>query len=210
MAWHLKPAKYALYENNVLEAVIAQLRFHPILKVDSKVPDFQEAVRSEFPSFASTTLRNVSVGDVGVEVADEAQFQFTKIDEPTTISLSSSALTLETKKHTTRKDFQAKMELALDALIKTYSPIAPVRLGLRYVDTIRKDLIGKDLGREIEWKDLISPEFLRLPGGLADLQDTRFMQQIESPLEPGLLTLRYGIISDTPSNELVYRLENQP
>ena len=142
MAWHLKPAKYALYENNVLEAVIAQLRFHPILKVDSKVPDFQEAVRSEFPSFASTTLRNVSVGDVGVEVADEAQFQFTKIDEPTTISLSSSALTLETKKHTTRKDFQAKMELALDALIKTYSPIAPVRLGLRYVDTIREPAVN--------------------------------------------------------------------
>ena len=34
------------------------------------------------------------------------------------------------------------------------------------------------------------------------------MQQIESPLEPGLLTLRYGIISDTPSNELVYRLDS--
>jgi uncharacterized protein (TIGR04255 family) len=100
------------------------------------------------------------------------------------------------------------MELALDALIKIYSPIAPVRLGLRYVDTIRKDVVAAGLKREIEWKDLISPEFLRLPGELADLQETRFMQLIESPLESGLLTLRYGIIAEAPSNQLVYRLDS--
>ena len=41
-----------IYKKNPLDRVICQLRFPPILKIDTELPDkFQESIRNDFPEF---------------------------------------------------------------------------------------------------------------------------------------------------------------
>jgi len=206
MTWKLPQQEYQPFRRNVLDAVIGQLRFHPILKIRELVPDYQDKIRHSFPAYKEATVRNVTVGPGGMEVSEEQQFVFASAAERTTITLSRSALTLETRKHSNRQDFQQEMSSALQALVTIADPVAGTRLGLRYINTIRPTKISADLGREVDWGELIKPEFLRMTGDLTDLKDTLFMHETRSKAAEGYMTVRCGLI---PTNEgsAVYRLD---
>ena len=50
------PAQRVLYNKSPLEQVICQLRFPPILRIDSDLPaDFQDRIRNQFPNFGEAS-----------------------------------------------------------------------------------------------------------------------------------------------------------
>ena len=51
MSWRLPEHDLHTYPRNPLVAVVAQLRFDPILKIADRVADFQDRVRARFPKF---------------------------------------------------------------------------------------------------------------------------------------------------------------
>jgi uncharacterized protein (TIGR04255 family) len=44
-----------IYKRNPLKKVICQLRFPPILRIETSPADFQDRVRNEFPEFVQTS-----------------------------------------------------------------------------------------------------------------------------------------------------------
>ena len=207
MTWHLTSTPYRQFRRNPLEAVVAQLRFHPILKIEARVADFQDRVRARFPAFLSASVQTVQFSTTEITVAEEPQFQFRKLTEPTALVLTRESLAVETKRHESRETLRGDVELAVGALLEAYQPVAPVRFGLRYINAIQRKRIGDDLGRSIPWAALVAERFLQVPTGLADLEDTAFSCEVKSLLMDGGLTVRYGLLPAPDSTELHFRLD---
>jgi uncharacterized protein (TIGR04255 family) len=197
MTWKLPTIKHDRYERNPLVAVVVQLRFHPILKIADHVADFQERVRARFPVFLEGTSELVSFKPPDqVNVRKEKQFSFRKDDGSTSILLGLAALSLENRRHLGHRPFLEEVKLAVDALVEVYQPINPLRLGMRYINIIDRERISEDLGREVDWGELVAEDFLRMPADLNDLRDTQFSSEISSRVDGGALTLRFGMLSD--------------
>jgi uncharacterized protein (TIGR04255 family) len=197
MTWTLPSQPHRVFERNPLVAVIVELRFFPILKVPAKIADFQDGVRATFPAFQEAKSQMINLGPSPVEVRSEHLFTFTKADQSATLSLSTSSLSLESRRHERREQLFADVGVGMAALSTAFGPIATNRLGLRYVDIVDDERIASDLGRATSWDRLISPQFGAVPANLADLQGTQFACEIASPTaNGGGQTVRYGLIKD--------------
>jgi uncharacterized protein (TIGR04255 family) len=197
MTWTLPSQPHRVFERNPLVAVIVELRFFPILKVPTKVADYQDQVRTTYPAFQQAHRQMVNLGPAPVEIRSEEFFTFTKADESATLTLSTSSLSLESRRHEHRQQLLADVKVGLDALATVFGPIATTRLGLRYVDVVDQEQIAKDLGRPTSWAKLISGPFVSVPAGMADLEGTLFACEIASPVSSGGgQTVRYGLIKD--------------
>jgi uncharacterized protein (TIGR04255 family) len=197
MSWTVPPQPHKVFQRNPLVAVIVEVRFFPILKLADKIADVQDQVRSTFPAFHDVTRQLINLQPAGpIEVRNERLFNFVKPDESSTLSLSTSTLAVESRRHERREHFISDAKVGIDALIKVCGPVVPTRLGLRYVDVIDKDAIEKDLGRPTTWPQLISQRFLAVPTGLADLDGTLFACEVGSSMPNGGQTVRYGLVQD--------------
>ena len=198
MAWQIEPQEYRVFQRNPLVAVIVDLRFHPILKVADRVADFQDSVRAAFPVFQEATNQVVSLQPFGpVAVKQEKLFQFWKVDGTATLTLTTSSLTLESRRHADRGTLFKEADAGIAALLGLYSSLTTTRLGLRYVNQIDQTQVQTDLGRPTTWQRLVSERFLAVPTGLADLDDpTLFACEVSSSLDRGALVARYGLLRD--------------
>lgn len=194
MTWILDRPEPRKFERNPLEAVICELRFHPILRVDERISDFQEEVRATFPVYEAGEGREVALEPGGnVNVRSLSQHQFKTEDGASLIVLKHKALAIECRQHSDHKTFMELVRVALSAFERTVGSATPTRLGLRYINAISKKAIENNAGRALTWNDIVQPEFIGLPNGLVDLENTHFMNQINSPIDNGGMTVRYGI-----------------
>lgn len=197
MTWTLPSQAHRVFERNPLVAVIVELRFHPILRIPSKIADYQEQVRATFPAFETSSRQMVNLGPGPVEVRVENFFTFAKANAASVLTLSTSSLSLESRHHERREQLLEDVKIGVDALLNVFGSVSPTRLGLRYVDVIDRELIAKDLGRPTSWERLVSGRFASVPGGVADLEGTLFACEVTSPaIDGGAQTARYGLIKD--------------
>ena len=202
VTWKLDQRSHREFKRNPLSVVVMQIRFHPILKVAAKIDDFQELVRQQFPAFNQRMIRRVAVSkEEAIEVHDEKGFIFSSSDGSETVTLDVASLAVETKEYTNHTDFLAKAKIAVDAFQSVYGPVSTTRLGLRYVNIVKKEQIEKGLGRNLQWSDFVKDSFLQVPSQL-DLENTRFACEHSSSLaQGGTLTLRHGIMSNPSDGE---------
>lgn len=207
MTWQLQRPEYAVFERNPLVAVIAQLRFHPILKIADRLPEFQDRLRSRFPLFSEVASQVIDFKPPNnVQMREERSSQFRKKDDSgASITLHTQALTFEVRNHIKRDDMLADFQLAVEALVELFRPVTATRLGLRYVNLLDRAKIGRDLGRAVDWNDLVSAEFLRLPS-VTDLHDTAFATEITSSADSGAMTVRFGHVRD-PDGQFRFRFD---
>ncbi|TVQ88956.1 MAG: TIGR04255 family protein [Deltaproteobacteria bacterium] len=207
MAWTLPDYEYVKYRRNPLAAVIAQLRFHPILKIEKDQAGFQDRVRQQFPRFGVGEIQDVRVDFQGAQVTQRREYRFDTLDQKMTVTLSATSLSLISRAHESRAVFGAAMKLAMDSLASEYGQVVGTRLGLRYINHVSRQQIADDLDRELSWSDLIHADFLRLPRDLSDLEGTRYVMEARSTMNRGELTLRYGLIQEQPSGQVMFRLD---
>ncbi|MGA9350360.1 MAG: TIGR04255 family protein [Anaerolineae bacterium] len=186
-------ATRVLYKKNPLDQVICQLRFPPILRIDAEIPaEFQERIRRHFPQFSETFDLRLPVpqdlsGQIPPEIVQQIaqssgrkNYQFSSEDEHWQINLTRTFVALTTKKYERWEEFKEKLEIPLSALIDVYSPDYFSRVGLRYVDVIRRsalDLTGSS------WEQLLQPYILGILGS-PDVSD--FVRNFETRYEIGL------------------------
>ena len=196
MTWLLTRAPARTFRRNSLALVIVQLRFHPILKVAERIADFQDKVRPRFPGFDAVETQDIEITPNGLgEVRKETAYRFHAVSEPTKVALGTSAVSIEYGAHQSREALLGDLATVLSALDAVYTPIVPKRLGIRYVNLISKHRITSALGKPVNWRDLLTPNFAQVPGGVAELDDvTTFLVEITSPCARGRMTVRYGVV----------------
>jgi uncharacterized protein (TIGR04255 family) len=176
-----------IYAHNPLDQVVCQLRFPPILKIDVGLPaEFQERVRSEFPSFSEQSEWSMPIpADPNnpippeilrqmVQVAGNRNFQFVSADAGWKLNLTHSFLALTADNYRRWERFREFLDLAISAFAEVYQPASFSRIGLRYINTIRRTTLGLT---DIPWSSLLRPELL---GSLAAAGLVPHVQHFES------------------------------
>jgi uncharacterized protein (TIGR04255 family) len=203
-----------IYEVNPLEEVICQLKFPPILKIDSEPPAaFQDEIRAAYPLLQE--VAGVLV-DVPPEIAKMLpgltggkSYSFESADGTWKVALSKDFLALSTKTYTRWEDFRSRLEVVLDAVERHFRPAFFVRVGLRYRDVIRPSLLGIE---SVQWKDLLQPWIL---GALSEdalaphIQHTVGDVLISLDGANGQVRIRHGLVKrPVAGGEVVYSIDS--
>ena len=183
-------SKSTIYKKTVLNQVICQLKFPPILRIDAELPvDFQEHVNKGFPNYTEKTNLSLewslrvkepipSQSDTWVPRTDSMKnHEFSTEDGQWKINLARSFLAFSTDSYSVWEDFKKRLEIPLKALIHVYSLSHFSRIGLRYKNVIQRSALGLD---GVDWSELLKPQML---GILADSETSRFVRDLQSVCE---------------------------
>ncbi len=146
-----------VYGKNPLAEVICQLRFPEILTIGANLPvDFQEAIRAEFPQFA--TLKEPVAPKPGVPAGQTiTNYQFVSADGVWRVNLTSRFISLSCNRYTCWEDFAARLDKPLAAFIRIYQPAYFERIGLRYLNFISRKALALE---GLPYRELIAPGYL--------------------------------------------------
>ena len=211
--------KRVIYENNPLDKVICQLRFPPILKIDTKVPDeFQERIRDCFPEFSEKAEIKLPIfksaqKDTPAEVLQSItpmgnkNYEFSSEDKVWTINLTRTFIALSTKEYKRREDFRTHLDAPLQAFIEIYKPSAFSRVGLRYIDIIRRSELNLN---DMPWSELLKPHALWLLGSSDVNNNIRSFQaqcEIELEDETSIARVMTGLVDGQESDEECFMID---
>jgi uncharacterized protein (TIGR04255 family) len=207
-----------VYRQNPLAEVVADLRFSPILRIESEPPaQFQEAIRDRYPQYRRVAAASQLPKDVpapvrslieGVGAAAGPVYHYFGTqdqDERTRIPVTYVTLSRESLQFTTRayrrwEEFRAGFDHVRAAFEQVYRPGSYTRIRLRYVDVIRRSRLGLE---NVSWAELLNPSI----GG--ELAAPEFGENIDSASrqlhcklegEDSFLTLKTGIAPTQPNN----------
>lgn len=159
-------SRRVIYERNPLEEVVCQLKFPPILRIDSEPPAaFQETLRDAYPLLTESAATPLEIPPaIAKMIAAELPgftgnrvYQFASRDDTWKVSLTRDFLAVSTREYKRWEGFRGRMAEALGALITQYKPAFFSRIGLRYRDVVRPTLLGL---ATINWSDLLEPHIL--------------------------------------------------
>jgi uncharacterized protein (TIGR04255 family) len=207
-----------IYSRNPLAEVTAQLRFPPILRIEAESPaQFQDAIRDHYPLYRQvrtgsqlpanipSSVRNLIEG-MGA-AAGPIQHLFETQDRKSVVTLSRESVSLKTTSYTRWETFRGQLESLRSALEKIYRPVAYQRLGLRYVDIIRRSILGLE---NAAWADLLNPSIggeLTAPefGESIDRASSELHCQLDG--DNCFLTLRTSIALAEPAKEKCFVID---
>ena len=205
----LPTAEHEQLENPPLRAMLGQVQFPPMLRLQkgvSEVADFQEAIRDVFPEFATEQQVQVAVSGAGeANATTNSAYRFTDGARTWSVLLTPTALTLEAVaggKYSSYAEFAVLFERIWTAAAEHLRPTQVTQQGLRYVDHLVGDRTP------LEWAAWINPVLL---GGLTSPVLAADLDQAVSAmvyrLDDGQVVFRHGIVRAGPENSQGYLLD---
>lgn len=206
-----------IYKQNPLVEVICQLKFPPLLRIESEPPSaFQERIRKDYPllqeSSADQPLLPPAIAKaIGQAVPGFFQgrtYTFLSEDERWKVALTREFLALSTAHYSRWEEFRSKLRVALDALVSTYEPSFLVRVGLRYRDMIRRSMGGLE---NLEWSRLLQPHVL------GELSQPRLSKAVQHSAHDVLISLDnnigqvrvlHGLMKEPGQSEFSYSIDS--
>ena len=207
-----------LYAKNPLDEVVCQLRFPPILRIDSEVPAaFQEQIRAFFPLFKEKTQPEIELelpkdqaSLLGSKLASgkrQVAYEFTSEDGKWLVALNRDFLALKCHSYSRWEEFKERFELPVQTFVKEYRPAYYSRVGLRYVDGIRCKSLGLD---NVPWAELLKPHItgeLCMPEVAAAVDNTSRDISIRLNGNEGVVRIRHGLGTSKSTGEICYVID---
>ena len=196
-----------IYRKNVIDRVICQFRFPPILRIDTETPSrFQECNREKFPEFreeeGSTILAPAGMPQElhakmiqQILPSETKNYEFSSEDGLWKVNLARTFLALTTTQYIRRSDFQNRLSVPLKALIYIYQPAYFSRIGLRYIDIIRRSQLNLV---DVKWKELLKPHILGLLSESAienEIQTAEYKYEVRLPDLNSIVRIVAGLVS---------------
>ncbi|ASP19999.1 sporadTIGR04255: family protein [Antarctobacter heliothermus] len=196
-----------LYTRNPLAEVVCQMRFPRLLELDESVPaDFQRALGKTYPTVDSreTATFRVGGGDAtSSPVSRKVVYDFTTRDSKYTISLCSDFVAIKTESYERWEDFFSHIKNAVGALRGAYDIPYFSRIGLRYVDVIKREDLGL---ADTSWSELIRESALGLLGD-DEIENEKIVNQHSTTLlalTRGFVAIQSGIVvGDSGQNNYI-------
>lgn len=206
-----------IYEVNPLEEVICQLRFPPILKIDTEVPaEFQEEIREDYPFYEPKSplrlpaglppnLAQMIVADL--PLGGQKSHDFTSKDLGWSLNLQREFLALTCRTYERWEFFRKQLKGPFEALQKQYKPPFFTRIGLRYRDVIRRSRLQL---AEVPWSELLQPWIsgvLAAPEAAKHAQSAQSIFALNLPEGTSQVQVCAGLALDGQSTETVFLID---
>lgn len=162
------PAERVVFDHNPLDLVVTQLAFPPILQIATEEPaDFQGHIRSDYPLYTreDTIAVPAELEAVFAKLGRSPQsvrHTFRTADQKQGVFLTREFVAYEDRNYERWERFQSEVQRVSHALAEVYNPAFFTRVGLRYVNIIKRSAL--DLAPETPWKELVQPTFIGLLG----------------------------------------------
>jgi uncharacterized protein (TIGR04255 family) len=184
------------YEQNFLKEVVFQVRFEPILRLETEAPaDFQSAIKERFPAVQAGQAIEIDASasvdkgfDAKVRSTRKTWTFFTK-DKTRSLTVESSALTLSYTVYKNFDEVQSDVDFLWERFQTIYSVETLSRIGLRYINVIEID------GNPLDWAGLIAPTLLDM-FAIPSPEDHGLLRAIHTVFwgsEDTLVKFSYGI-----------------
>lgn len=206
-----------IFKENPLEEVVFQVRFPPILKIDAEVPAaFQDRIRDQFPEYKETmevhTLANLQRANLLAEPVQPIRtknHRFISEDGHWTVSLTRTFIALTTDKYERWEEFKEKLEVPINALDEIYAPSHYARIGLRYINVLKRSKLGLE-GKK--WKELVHPSLLGVLSAEGLEEEINISvenkTEITLPDQHGLIRLLSQSVKDVKSEEECFMIDS--
>jgi len=205
-----------LYNKNPLEEVICQVRFPPILRIASELPAaFQERIRQQYPLFQEgRTIEQelplpAELGKrLGLEIGSVVVYEFASADGAQTVALSRDALALTSRRYERWESFWMQLATPLQALQEEYAPAFFTRVGLRYINVVRRGALGLS---GVSWSQLIKPYLvgvLALPEMEPHVEQDLQQSLIRLQGARGQVRINNGLARDAVGSEEPYIIDS--
>lgn len=192
------PARYA---SNFLQQVVCELRFPTLFELDTAKPPeaFARALRKAYPHHGHM-IQEVNINGGEVSRAHVHVFKSKALDW--TITLRSSALTIETTRYESFEKLIERIQVLLDESGKIIDSDFFTRVGLRYINTIPFD--GTKLDSLRGWiRDDFVGVLINEDLGLVH----EFSSRISGSAEFGGYLLQHGVSTNPATNRPEYLLD---
>lgn len=205
-----------IYDKNPLIEVICQLRFPPILRIDSDIPAaYQDSIRDQFPIFrenqpgvpdlpkeAVKLLGSDFIARIGSVVYD-----FFSVDEVWKVSLNREFIALTTYKYKRWEEFRSYLKKAVESVVNIYKPTFYTRIGLRYRDAINRSALGLP---DVKWSVFLKPHIageLSSPDIAENIMELK--HDVVIRLEGDMVVhVQHGLAINKESNESLYIIDS--
>jgi uncharacterized protein (TIGR04255 family) len=160
------PVKEVPLRNAPIVSVIAQVRFPAVMSIQpdsSFVAPFQEALRKDYPILRQERQLQILIGPSGALPQDGGMILRFEQQDPNAwqVTLAPTFVSLSARRYTRRSDFLSRLTVVLHALEGWLDPKVCDRVGVRYIDR----LTGEQLGR---LPQLLRPEVLGISAARTD------------------------------------------
>lgn len=206
-----------LYEMNPLAEVVCQVRFTPILRIDTELPaGFQEEIRSEYPKYQQANSLSLPA-NIPPEVVQmmtaqlpfvHGAHEFTSRDEAWKVSLTRDFLALTCRRFDRWETFRGRFSVVLNAMERHYHPSFFTRVGLRYRDEFYRSKLGL---ADTPWSELLKPAItgtVGVPELTGDVEGFQTVTVMRLPQENGKCGFRSTLALNEPDHEQVFVLDS--
>jgi uncharacterized protein (TIGR04255 family) len=209
-----------IYQKNPLAEVSAELKFPTILKIDSNSPaEFQDLIRADYPTYKRVRGTIAIPSGIPQPVQNiikgmpipsgPPQHLFATEDRKWVVSLTRERLGLKTVAYQRWEEFRDRFLALQQHFENIYQPAFYSRVALRYVDIIRRSILGLD---GVPWSELLKP-YIAAELAIPDLAER--IDSASSDLHCSLegtncfLTLKTSMAIAEPNNEKCFVIDNE-
>lgn len=212
--------KRVRFKKKPLVETVCQLRFPPILRIDTEIPSaFQENIRKLFPIYNETTeiqtkvnlpnpdLQNVISNPI-TQTSTNKNHIFLSEDSTSRINLTRNFIALTDNNYDTWEAFYNTFRIIISHFETEYKPQFYSRIGLRYINVIVRSKIGLDPLHP--WSNLIEKPFLGLLSSDWEDQVGTFENTTEIRLQDKCMTTVKSLLVKDPNdlnNEICFMLD---
>ena len=214
--------KRVVFNRNPLFGVSAQVRFHPILRIQVEAPaEFQEAIRSQFAGYQVVNPAAIAIPPAippevqaamrsslqsSLNISFERAHRFESSDGNWTVQLSQGSMTMACKAYPRWEDFREKFRPVLESFIRIYSPPFLVAVGLRYQNAIERSKLGLD---SVKWSVLLKP-FIAAEFSVEDISESDIVSDLHRfEFKDGAdrILVQHGMATNQVTKESVYSID---
>ena len=175
---------------NFIKTAVCELRFPTLHEIDSDKPPlrFAHALRKDYPAHAVAAAVNVSPA----AVARNRSHVFTSRNAFWTVNLSTQALSLETNRYDSFKDFEGRIGQLKEASTSFIDSDFFTRIGIRYINVLPY--------KRAEIAQWVNPVLVSTLGDGLYGDCSEFAQSIRGSTEVGGFLFQHGIGQSTGTN----------